>query len=298
MFISPYNTTACRNHRMDDIHRDLIELFMENELRPQDGRVYLVGDEHTHLKPFAHPVVMENPQERNQIIIVGDARSSSRLSRDTGELRGGADFEYLKLRCRLMDLAWVDGQGTDLLNAGDFQVRVFARLMAENLGRRMNLSMETQVRVQVISACYYIGLFYDEIPDDEEFVLKMAKRISRSVGVPVQEVLEIIENIKIMRSTDDFTNALSEHGNSVRLEKLKPGFLYTMLGGIWFGANNVENVAVAMEHPPTFCAMLQLVLNDRSYRKSILGQLIQRIDRRGELGETFSYHLQRMVSVS
>lgn len=298
MFISPYETTACRNHRMDDIRRDVTHLFLENELRPYHGRVYLVGDEHTQLKPFAHPIVIDNPHERGQLIVVGDARSSSRVHRDTGELRGGSDFDFLKLRCRLMDLMWVDGQGTDLLNAGDFQVRVFARLMAENLGRRMNLSMETQVRVQVISAYYYVGLFYETLPDDEEFLVKMSKRISRSVGVPVPEVLSIVEDVPPMLSTSDFTDTLAQHGNSVRLEKLKPGFLYTMLGGIWFGANNVETVAVAMEHPPTFAAMLQMTLVDRGYRKSILGQLIQRIDKRGELGEAFSYHLQRMVSVS
>jgi hypothetical protein len=298
MFLSPYETTVCRNHRMDDIRLELVHMFLEGELRPDQGRVWLVGDEATQLKPFAHPVILDHPHERGQLIIVGDARSSSRVNRETSELRGGSDFEYLKLRCRLMDLAWVDGRETDLLNAGDFQVRVFARLMSENLGRRMNLSMDTQVRVQVISAHYYIGLFYDEVPEDEEYVLKISKRISRSVGVPVPDVLSIIEEVPQMKSTGDFTTVLSEHGNSVRLEKLKPGFLYTMLGGIWFGANNVENVAVALEHPPTFCAMLQLVLSDRSYRKSILGQLIQRIDRRGELGETFSYHLQRMVSVS
>jgi hypothetical protein len=283
---------------MDDTRQDVTHLFLENELRPDQGRVFLVSDEQTQLKPFAHPIIIENPHERGQLVIVADARSSSRVSRETGELRGGSDFEYLKLRSRLMDLAWVEGREKDLLNAGDFQVRVFARLMAENLGRRMNLSMETQVRVQVISAYYYIGLFYDERPDDEEFMLKTAKRISRSVGVPVPEVLEMIEDIPPMKTTSDFTETLSRSGNSVRLEKLKPGFLYTMLGGIWFGANSVENVAVAMEHPPTFCAMLQMVLVDRGYKKSILGQLIQRIDRRGELGGTFSYHLQRMVSVS
>lgn len=298
MFISPYQTTACRNHRMDDIHREVTNLFLQGDLRHLGGRVYLVGDEHTQLKPFAHPMVMGNPRERNDMIIVADARSVSRVSRETGELRGGSDFEYLKLRCRIMDLAWIDGQGTDLLNAGDFQVRVYARLMSENLGRRMNLGPETQTRIEVIAALYYITLFYDEIPEDEEFTLKVAKRISRSVGVPVPDVLSLVETVPVMRGLDEFTAVLAEHGQSVRLEKLKPGLLFTMLGGVWFGAHNVENVAVALEHPPTFCAMLQLVVTDRSYRKSILGQLIQRVDRRGDLGENFSYHLQRMVSVS
>lgn len=297
MFISPYHTTACRNHRMDDIHRELTNLFLQDELRHEGGRVYLVGDEHTQLKPFAHPIVMANPRNRRDMIVVADARAVARVSRETGELKGGSDFEYLKLRCQLMDLAWIDGNSNDLLNAGDFQVRVYSRLMAENLGRRMNLSLETQGTVQVIAAMFYITLFYDELPEDEEFLLKSAKRISRSVGIPVPTVLELIENIPVMNDLTAFTETLISHGNSVRLEKLKPGFLYTMLGGIWFGAHNVETVAVAMEHPD-LCAMLQLVVSDRSYRKSILGQLIQRIDRRNEMGETFSYHLQRMVSVS
>jgi hypothetical protein len=283
---------------MEDIHRELTNLFLQDELRHLNGRVYLVGDEHTQLKPFAHPIVMANPHNRRDTIIVADSRSVARASRETGELKGGSDFEYLKLRSQLMDLAWIDGTGNDLLNAGDFQVRVYSRLMAENLGRRMNLSLDTQATIQVIAAMFYISLFYDELPEGEEFLLKSAKRISRSVGIPVPTVLALIEEIPPMKDLTAFTETLVTHGHSVRLEKLKPGFLYTMLGGIWFGAHSVENVAVALEHPPTFCAMLQLVVLDRSYRKSILGQLIQRIDRRNELGETFSYHLQRMVSVS
>ena len=300
MFISPYQTTACRNHRVDDVLQELTRLNLDGALRWLSDRVYLVGDEHTQLKPFAHPLLLEDRGSGSQgTLIIGDARAVSRSSRETGELRGGSDFEYLKLRCRLMDQAWLDGRSLDLLAAGDFQVRVFARLMAENLGRRMNLSVETQRLIQILAGYYYIQLFYDEVPvDDETFVLKAAKRISRSVGIPVPEVLAVIEPAGHMPDITAFTQALVAHGGSVRLEKMKPGTIFTFLGGIWFGANPTEQVAVALEHPPTFCAMLYLAQTDRSYRKTILGQLIQRVDRRGDLGDSFSYHLQRVVSVS
>lgn len=34
MFLSPYETTVCRNHRMDDIRLELVHMFLEGELRP------------------------------------------------------------------------------------------------------------------------------------------------------------------------------------------------------------------------------------------------------------------------
>jgi hypothetical protein len=268
---------------------------MESQLIPSEKRVYFVSDNETQVKPFAHPIVLESKSQIGEFSVVGDARSSSRLDRSTGTLTGGADFVFLKMRANLMDVTWVDGNPLDLLNAGDFQVKMYANLMSENIGRRLNLTMQTQIRIQIIAAYFYISQFYVEPPEDEDSIIKMAKRISRTVSIQIPEVLEVIEPLSTLSTLTDFTEALVSHGQSVRLEQLKPGILYTMLGGIWFGSNANETSAVALEHPPTFCAMLFMILEDRSYRKTILGQLVQKLDRRGDLSKPFSVGLKRMV---
>lgn len=296
MFKSPYETTVCKNHRIGDILKDLDQLIISGELVTLDGangRILLLGPDHTDIKPFAHPVIKEIRNNDNAIVI--DVRSSARVSNE-GTFTGGADFEYMKLRGLLMDRAWIDGNSKDLLSTGDYSVRVYARLMGENLGRRMNLSPETQVRLQIIAAYFYV-LQFEEAPEkDEEDDLTRSKRISRAIGVPVPQVLELVSELPIMTNITEFSNIAAQYGESIRLGKLSPGLIYTMLGGIWFGANANENVAVSLEHPPTFIAMLYMATINRGYRKSILGQMIQRVDRRGELGETFAKHVLRMTT--
>lgn len=293
MFKSPYETTVCKNHRIADVLKDLDRLLIAGELITLNGRVALLGPDHTDIKPFAHPIVKET-QNGNPMVVV-DVRSSARVSND-GNFTGGADFEYMKLRAMLMDRAWVDGNSKDLLSTGDYSVRVYSRLMGENLGRRMNLSPETQVRLQIIAAYFYVLQFEMSPEKGEEDELSRSKRISRAIGVPVPTVLETIAELPIMSTLTEFSDVVSKHGESIRLNKLSPGLIYTMLGGIWFGANANENVAVSLEHPPTFIAMLYMATVNRGYRKSILGQMVQRVDRRGELGETFTKHVLRMTT--
>lgn len=293
MFKSPYETTVCKNHRIGDIVKELDRLLIGGELVNISSRVFLLGPDHSDIKPFAHPIVKEG-RSNNQAIVV-DVRSSARVSSD-GNFTGGSDFEYAKLRGLLIDRAWIDGNTKDLLSTGDYSVRVYSRLMSENLGRRMNLTPETQVRVQVISAYFYL-LQFEEAPEkNEDEDLTRAKRISRAIGVPVPTVIEMSEELPLMANIEEFSSVVSQYGESIRLGKLSPGLIYTMLGGIWFGANANENVAVALEHPPTFIAMLYMATVNRGYRKSILGQLVQRVDRRGELGEAFAKHVLRMTT--
>lgn len=296
MFISPYDTTACRNHRTRDIVKQLESDLIRGEYELLSETVALVGEEHTDLKPFAHPMIVDGSSRK---IVVVDVRSSSRLDRATHKLIGGTDFEYAKLRGKLVAYAWTEGQASDLLNAGDYAVRVYARLMGENLSRRMNLTPETSARIQIIAAQFFLNLFRDSSANDvldEDDRTGDARRISRSIGIPVPEVLEIVEELPVMNTLQDFSDVVGEWGQSVRLNKLSPGLIYTMLGGIWFGANANENTAVALEHPPTFAAMLYMTTINRSYRKSILGQLIQRVDRRGELGEVYTRNILRLVA--
>lgn len=303
MFKSPYETTVCRTHRVQDIVKDFQEMMISGELVPFVGdHTYHIPLDDKQTKPFAHPMVVENRNDNNQSIIV-DLRGVARNHPSSGELSGGSDLEFARKRVGLMSMAWVNGSPKDLLNTGTYQITIFSTLISENLGRRMNLNIETQVRVRILAAFYYICLFeQDRLTfkgnEDPEY-LKFAKIVSRAVRVPLDKVLEVTDPIteyNIERiDMEAFCALLREYSGSVRLDKLKPAVVYTMLGGVWFGANNVETVAVSLEHPPTFVAMLHQVMNDRGYRKTILGQLHDQVGRRNDVADEFSKHVDQLL---
>lgn len=295
MFVTPYQTTVCRSHKVDDIVNDVKELIIAGRLFSTTPHILFVTQEDSEVKPFTHPMLIE--MDRDEKYIVADARPVSRINSE-GQLVQTNDFQYLNLRCQLMKEAWIDGNVEDLRNLGDYQVKVFAKLMADNLGRRMNLKMETQFRVQVLSCFYYLSLFetsedYDPTNDDD--VMRRVKKCSRISGLPVQDVMEIVEGLPSIQNINMFTETLRDRSQSVRLEKLSAGVIYTMLGGVWFGNNANEQVATALEHPPTWCAMLFMATTSRGYRKTILGQLTQQLSRRSDLADTFVRNVGAIV---
>lgn len=295
MFITPYQTTVCRSHKVDDIVKELKERIIAHTLHSTNPYILFVTQQDTEVKPFTHPMLIE--MDRGEQYIVSDLRPVSRINSE-GEIVKTTDFQYMNLRCALMKEAWIEGNVQDLLNLGDYQIKVFSKLMAENLGRRMNLKIETQLRVQVLSCFYYLSLFeeHDDYDyEDEDQLLRRAKRCSRISGLPIQDVMEIIDSLPNIGTMNLFTEALRERTQSVRLEKLSAGVIYTMLGGVWFGNNASEQVAVALEHPPTWCAMLYMATTNRGYRKTILGQLAQQLEKRSDLGETFTRNLNALT---
>lgn len=295
MFKSPYETTVCKSYRMADTQQQIKELEIAGEL-PTVGdsmRVRFIPHYNKTMKPFTHPIVVDKNTQADDKLIVIDVRGVSRLNND-GKLVGGGDLEFAQRRAFLMDKVWIDGNTIDLLNAGAYPIRFFARMLAENLGRRMNLTMDSQLRIQVICAYYYVMLFQEDgkLPNKSDDHLKLSGRTARAVGLPLKDLLEIVDPIYETYGGEAIDAAilckwLEEHGNTIRLKNFKPAVLYTMLGGIWYGQNNVEVVAVALEHPPTFSAMLYSAITDRGYRKSVMGQIHERMGRKNELADIF-----------
>jgi hypothetical protein len=298
MFLSPYETTVCKNHRTKEIERDVQDAIIAGTIVERDG-VFYVTSENKHIKPFAHPLVIDRPGGRSADtstkIVVVDARTIARTDQ-SGSLVGDMDFRYTEVRAKLMDKVWLQNAPLDLLNSGDLPMRVFSRMFAENMQRRMNLSLDVQLRIQIIVAYYYICLFHDKIENDEDVMLANAKRISRSTGINLPKVLEVLEHVSAPFNIEKLALMLAEHGGSVRLQNMSAAIIYTMLGGIWFGSNATENVAVALEHPPTFCAMLYSALNDRSYRKTILSEVAKHADPRNAIGDIFVKNIRNAIN--
>lgn len=297
MFLSPYSTTPCKNHRVRDIEDSVIRLLStpmtsDGGFVPitDDNRVYVITANEKSVKQFSHPMVFNDKRDASPTVVV-DGRGVSKLNVVTGEIVPTSNYNFLKLRALLMSRLWLDGNVADLLNCGGFQVEIFALLMSENLSKRLTLDDATRNRVACISAYYYLWLFKDSIVEDEDELLKMKTRVSRAVRLPLPDVLDILKDVMPMTNITEYTEQLRVHSNSVRLEKMNPAFIYTMLGGIWFGPNAIEVVAVSLEHPPTFCAMVATAYNDFGFKKSILGVLVLKRDKITKTGGEFAQNV-------
>lgn len=300
MFKTPYDTTPCADYVLSEIKKELAIASIEGELRVPVTEsdlsvrgVMIIPPSVKHVPPFAHPMLVESNSGRSEQLVV-DTRGMTRESRE-GQLSVSSRIDYNLLLLRaLLTRQWMDHSPLDLLACGTLPLTVYSRWVSENICRRLPLNPGEQMMVTVVAGWFYLCLFREEAEIDEQLKLKMSSQISRATYVGTDRVLEITDNLDKMNSVLDFIRGLKNVVQNSALEKLSHGLLYTFVGGSWFGANARETVAVALEHPPTFMALVHVALQDRSWRKTGLGTIVLNSDK-GDIGKSFTYNLLSLL---
>lgn len=313
MFVSPYDTIALKSMNIQSTREALLSERIRSHdiadfypiVEERDGGIEAYVSRKEGVAPFSHPMVFETndddlPSEEYRGVVF-DARGIAKFNEAKEELQTTAEYEYASLRAKILYYAWMDHHQDDLRVIGDFAGEVFALLLAENIGRRMNLSEEQQRLLQIAAAFYYLRLYEnldwneEHAPlTDEEILMDYGRRVSRLTRASVKDVMDLIENQYAPYDLPSFISFVQSAIEGVRLEKLSVGSLFTMLGGIWFNSNASEHVAVALEHPPTFMAMLYMAINNRGYQKTILAKVAERLDRRENRRNELTKNIERL----
>ena len=283
MFKYPYETTPISNYVLKDIVAALQRAMVDKELRRAqtlskatvDG-MYEVPSYVKSVPPFSHPIVFDH---FGKMVTVVDTRPFVRDSRDGGmRVANETEYRFMILRGVLTKL-WAEGTPNDFVTMGDIAARVYTRFLSEGVVRRLNLTPGEHQKIAVISAYFYFSLF---MPADvevghalpEEKRVKLATRIARVTNVPADFCLKTLDDVPHFNDVDGYCRALYHVTGSPRLEKFSVGMLYAIVSGGWFGASAREIVAVSIEYPPTFFAMLYMALTDRTYHKAYFTELV------------------------
>lgn len=301
MIKNSYETLPCVGYQIDPIIKAIRLAKLGGFLLPielSSGKqvpfCYLVTPASKEIPPFAHPIVIPNEHSPDAApIYVADARGYMRMD-SLGKYKVTARNEYdlLVLRTCLQKI-WSEGTPTDILNSGNIQLSAFIRWVSEAIAQRMGLEPLAQMRTAVIAGIYFLSLYKKDVEDIKDSMLKMSTQVAKATYVPVDKVLEITDGLEPMVNLTDFCNALAKHGQTIRLESFNPALALGILCGGWFGFNSRETVAVALEHPPTWAALVYMALTDRSYRNCAIARYVDQCNK-GDLGRTFTYNLARL----
>lgn len=301
MFKYAYDTKPCADYVLDRIRKALqIEMIERRLFNVEDlsDNIILVTGQNPDVPIFAHPFPVEEERdlERGSIPSIAiDIRGFTRIK--DGRLIPTAqnDLRLIALRAAVNNY-WVTETPRDLLNLSDYPMRIYARWVSENLTRRLGLDPQTQMRVSIIAAVFYASLFLETDEWDERTRLKVASLVGRATMTGIEQALEIIDPLEDNAPTgiESLVEMLQQHGESVRLEKVSVPLLYTILGGTWFGANSKENIAVALEHPPTFLSILFEAVDNRTYRKANLSEIAERANRK-DAAKQFTTNFARLI---
>lgn len=301
MFIDPYKCTALSGYQVKSITDGITKEFINGNIRHHGlageakNSIATIDARNSEVPTFVHPVLLER-HGRNYYAI--DLRPSTAVSRADHSLRVSASNEYNFTISRGI-LSWIFGEheAADLMALGDYPITVFAHWLTETVVRKMNLDPKVQMNMVIIAMLYYHQLFRDGQMESSRVKAACGRiaRIGRFDPADVEALAAQMEG-KLPTNVKEFCAACREHAGSARLEIFTHGFLFSVLGGTWFGVSSREVAAVATEHPPTFLAMLGAVVSDRSYRKAQLAILADRFNRPGKPADEFVMAARRLTT--
>jgi hypothetical protein len=247
------------------------------------------------IPPFKHPVLVTRPSNHAQRHVLGvDVRDFGKLDiNGKFQVRNGYEYAW-HLRRAILNQLWIDGRVEQLRDVSSLPAVTYASFMADNIGWRFNLDQTEQITVRVLAAYFYYGLFTDSDDFSELEKSSMMGKIAQFTRTPINKVEELLKNQPIIHTLEGFCDLVKQKINNIALENFNLGTLSTIFRGNWFGSNSNEIIAVALEHIPTWLAVISASLSSAVYRRSNLAKTAQRYDKNG-LGSSMLTSLEILM---
>jgi len=292
MFSLPYQTTICSMYKKLDqllpkVRRAALDLEFPVVKTPADytldnAHFVTPRQEHEDIPTFTQYINIGEPNNPNLLI---DSRQYMKYDIKTGlyRINGVNDWSFQCVRMAL-NLQLLKSDETIFSRLGDLPAKVFHRWVSGALITKYNLELQSQMALFVITAYYFYAMCNYELQEpDVEARTQFAPIISRITGVPPDFVLDVIETVGPLKDANDLAYAMSTKSLQGRTGELKFTDLYLLLSNSWQGVNARENVGVALEHMPTYIAMVYMGIADRSYRRTVITQRAEGLARGQDL---------------
>lgn len=291
MFKSPYDTTTAKAYNVLELEHSVEQARVEGGLVSGlvDGapNVYCILETGL-VDTYPHPLTFQS-RLKNDLITVIDLtpfRSQIRRQSDSKlELPSSGPIPLALMRGRLQQL-WSTPSSPDLYGISILPHAVFAAWVGDNVSRVLSLDAEASVAVTAVAGLWYWCQFQDytagETFSDRDFV-QICTAIEKATRVPLARLMDYLTHWnKPINNATDFVAAVKACSNSLRTERLSVGSFYTSMVGGWFGSLDTrEVVGVALEFPPTFIAMVWSSINERTYRKTPIGEKVLYLGKNG-----------------
>jgi hypothetical protein len=280
-FATAYDTTACGGYVLDRLKDGIQLALIKGDLgfaRIPHTRIFEVrgsGAASSAIPEFAHPFPFEH---NGELCLAIDVRPFGHYDRMEGHfvVRNPIEYDLLVHRAKLNDI-WISNDFAILRDVSPMAVSYFASWIAENVAKRFALDPREQLDLAILAAFHYLCLFLPDEQLADQTKMKMVTQISRAVRCSAQDVLQVIDQQhKPCITLTDFCMEAKSVTKSVRLQEFGPGVLVSILKGTWFGVHSQEMLAVAIEHPPTWLAVLLAAHVERTYKNTMLGRLVEK----------------------
>lgn len=266
---------------------DKVNLNVDNtgEFKP----VFITGalDNDVNIPLFTHPITIKNIHGSNYL--VSDLRLYIKNNPDIKNIETSiknlTEYNFAKSRA-ILSLSWLNDNTSVIKNNFSFAGIVYAAWLSEVISKYYALDFKDQSILFIIISFFYQSLFVDgEI--DEEMKQKFATHTIKASRTTADFVFNIFDRIQTKSEDSNVFSLIDMCSNivnileNVRLKNFNIAILLNIISNSWYGTNAKEILAIALEHPPTWCAIVYSAITEKTYKSSMIYRVAERFGKRG-----------------
>lgn len=309
IFKTAYDTVAGKGYRLQELEDKLKAgrfthafhtqtLTLKNYEQAFQLALIEGGNTASDIVPyFSHPVLLRDSNDKSWMAYV-DMRNFGKWYAPQAQfvIRNHPEYVWHYLRAVLNQL-WVQERPEQFRDLSSLPAQVYSALISESVARKYALDPAEQLTIQVLAAYFYYGLFTEQTQYHELDYNKLVGKLAQLTRVPANKVYEILDEMPILGGLEALCEAIKQKTGSVRLQEFNVGVLLAIVSGNWAGTNARENLAVALEHVPTWLMICYASLTETSFKRSVLAKLVERFAK-GTVGTGFSRGLDMLLDRS
>lgn len=233
---------------------------------------------------FTHPVLLDlkkinKDQLQYEKLFVTDVRSFAIVDHKDFHgnfiVRNKMEFDLAKIRTAL-NIVWVADSPLRLRDLSFVPASIYSSWISEAVSRRFALDPKDQLMLSILSCIFYYSLFIEQDKFEDTEKMRIVGAVSKATKASMKDVSDVIEQIESLNGIKDFVKTVKAVLQNTRLDDFNEGILVSVLNTSWFGTNAKEMLSVAIEHPPTWLAIVYSSFVERSFRNSAIAKISER----------------------
>lgn len=242
---------------------------------------------------FTHPISITNFNHQNYLCT--DLRLFVRKDMELKDIERGikniTEYNFIKSRA-ILNLLWLNGEVSYIKNSLSFAAIVYSQWLADVISKAFALDFKDQTTIAILAHAYYLSLFDNEHQFDSLYKEKLAVHTIKATKAPAEFVLTTLDKVESLSNINDLCKEIIKIVENVRLQNFNVPVLLTLIKNSWYGTNVKEILAVSLEHPPTWIAIVYACLSERTYKNSMIYRIAERIGKRGNADEFLKNYTQ------
>jgi len=277
----------------DGLHHTNLGVRRSGNVSP----VFVIGSwsSEADIPLFTHPIVVLNHDKEK--FLCTDLRFYVKKGTPASEIESGirnlTEYNFAKSRA-ILNLLWVSERVGEIRNGLRFAGAMYATWLSDAIGKTYALDHGDKQTVAIIAHFFYQALFSEETTFDEEAKQIMAAHTIKATFSTADQVFKVLDKLPPLKDITDFCKAVAELVENVRVKDFNLAALLTMVSNSWYGTNSREIISVALEHPPTWLAIVYTGLTERTYKTSAIARIGEMLGKRG-VGDEFIKHYQLLM---